>query len=1110
MDDLFSVFDDPTGPPSANQPTSTSRKRQANGDVKDKNGTDVGAKDILSASGQSGRTDAKESQAGLHGSKRRREAGLHGSKRRREAEPDPVVTDSFETEQSREVAASAGLQATKEGTAVVLSHQVRHQVALPPEYDYVPISEHKAPETPARTWPFALDPFQKVSIASIERGESVLVSAHTSAGKTVVAEYAIAQSLRNNQRVIYTSPIKALSNQKYREFSAEFGDVGLMTGDVTINPTATCLVMTTEVTTFEIMTWSPLIKTRQILRSMLYRGSEIMREVAWVVFDELTYVARGVVWEETIILLPDKVRYVFLSATIPNAMQFAEWITKTHNQPCHVVYTDFRPTPLQQYLFPAGADGIHLVVDEKGTFREDNFAKAMASIAEKQGDDPADANAKWKGKSKDKKTNKGGTKGYSDIYKIVKMIMMKNYNPVIVFSFSKRECEAYALQMSALAFNDDTEKAMVAKVFNSAIESLSEEDKKLPQIQHILPLLRRGIGIHHSGLLPILKETIEILFQEGLIKVLFATETFSIGLNMPAKTVVFTNVRKFDGITERWITPSEFIQMSGRAGRRGLDERGIVIMMVDAKMDPTVAKEIVRGEQDKLNSAFHLGYNMILNLMRVEGISPEFMLDRCFYQFQNTASVSGLENELSDIESERMAIEIPDEPIIKEYFDLRQHLSAYTKDMREVINHPNYCLQFMQPGRLVKIEHLDYDFGWGAVVNFTPRRLGNGQKAEDFSPQQSYIIDVLLLVSDSSSVGTQTHRELPDGVKPPAKGEKGKMEVVPTLLSCVQGIGHVRLFLPPDLRSPSQRNTVRKSLEEVQRRFPDGVALLDPIENMGITDESFKHLLRVCLINTLFLSFEGNADERKKIEILESKLLSNPLHNSPLLQDLYNQYAHKVQLQLKAKDIKRQITQALSVIQMDELKCRKRVLRRLWFINDAEVIQLKARVACEISTGDEVLLSELLLNGFFNELNPELCAAVLTCFICEEKSKKSTQLREELQKPFLDIRTQAKLIAKVSQESKLKVNEEEYVQKFRPDLMEVVLVWAQGASFAEICKMTDVYEGSLIRMFRQLEELLRQMAQAAKVMGNEDLELNFEAALNKVKRDIVAAQSLYL
>lgn len=625
MDELFDVFDDqpqgakPITAQARNKPKrEKNKKRQANGEAKEPNMTENGDAYGAEPSAAEG-TETKANGDDQHGSKRLR----------RDVEPEPVVTDTFETEQSREVAASAGLQGSQEGAAVVLHHQVRHQVALPPDYDYIPLSQHKSPEKPARTWPFELDPFQKVSIQSIERGESVLVSAHTSAGKTVVAEYAIAQSLKNNQRVIYTSPIKALSNQKYREFTAEFGDVGLMTGDVTINPTATCLVMTTE-----------------ILRSMLYRGSEIMREVAWVIFDEIHYLrdkSRGVVWEETIILLPDKVRYVFLSATIPNAMQFAEWITKTHGQPCHVVYTDFRPTPLQHYFFPAGADGIHLVVDEKGVFREENFNKAMNTIADKQGDDPADAMAKRKGRGKDKRLNKGGTKGPSDIYKIVKMIMLKNYNPVIVFSFSKNQCEAYALQMSNLTFNDESEKAMVDKVFNSALEILSEDDKQLPQIINILPLLKRGIGIHHSGLLPILKETIEILFQEGLIKVLFATETFSIGLNMPAKTVVFTSVRKFDGVSLRWVTPSEFVQMSGRAGRRGLDERGIVIMMIDEKMEPSVAKEIVRGEQDKLNSAFYLGYNMILNLMRVEGISPEFMLERCFYQFQNTASVSGLE-----------------------------------------------------------------------------------------------------------------------------------------------------------------------------------------------------------------------------------------------------------------------------------------------------------------------------------------------------------------------------------------------------------------------------------------------------------------------------------
>ncbi|KAI5289158.1 ATP-dependent RNA helicase mtr4 [Ascosphaera aggregata] len=402
MDDLFDVFEGDTTQPNQSQPQRKPRqkrernkKRQANGDLKQQQDaavtpTPTADSDAAAAAATTITTTTTKSLS-LSESKvtpqppalELTEEEVPDAKRLRlENESEAVVADTFETEQSREIAASAGLQGAPDGSAVVVSHQVRHQVALPPKYPYVPISQHKPPEVPARTWPFTLDPFQQVSIASIERGESVLVSAHTSAGKTVVAEYAIAQCLKNNQRVIYTSPIKALSNQKYREFAAEFGDVGLMTGDVTINPTATCLVMTTE-----------------ILRSMLYRGSEIMREVAWVVFDEIHYMrdkTRGVVWEETIILLPDKVRYVFLSATIPNAMQFAEWIVKIHNQPCHVVYTDFRPTPLQHYFFPAGGEGIHLIVDEKGVFREENFQKAMTAISDKKGDDPADPNAKRK------------------------------------------------------------------------------------------------------------------------------------------------------------------------------------------------------------------------------------------------------------------------------------------------------------------------------------------------------------------------------------------------------------------------------------------------------------------------------------------------------------------------------------------------------------------------------------------------------------------------------------------------------------------------------------------------------------------------------------------
>ncbi|EPS99491.1 hypothetical protein FOMPIDRAFT_1050529 [Fomitopsis schrenkii] len=1011
------------------------------------------------------------------------------TKKPRVASPKPMVLDEVEIEAKREVAASAGLTGTTEpGSRLELKHQVRHQVAVPPAYPYVPIASHVPPAKPAREYKFTLDPFQQVSVYAIQRNESVLVSAHTSAGKTVVAEYAIAQCLQNKQRVIYTSPIKAssrihaLSNQKYREMLAEFGDVGLMTGDVTINPSATCLVMTTE-----------------ILRSMLYRGSEIMREVAWVIFDEIHYMRdkeRGVVWEETIILLPHTVRYVFLSATIPNAMQFAEWICKSHEQPCHVVYTDFRPTPLQHYLFPGGGEGIYLVVNEKGEFREDNFSKAMGMLQEKQGDDPADPKS---GKGRKGKSKKGGEKkGSSDVQKIVKMIMLKNYNPVIIFAFSKRECEGLALTLSKMEFNSTDEQDLVTNIFNNAIDNLAQDDRKLPQISNLLPLLKRGIGIHHGGLLPILKEVIEILFQEGLIKVLFATETFSIGLNMPAKTVVFTAARKFDGREFRNLSSGEYIQMSGRAGRRGLDDRGVVIMMCDEKLEPQGAKEMIKGEADRLDSAFHLGYNMVLNLMKVEGISPEYMLERCFFQFQSSMGVPLLEDELRREEERKQSIVVPDEESVAEYHEYRQQLDQMGQDFRDVITHPNYSLPFLQPGRLVWVKYKDLDFGWGAIVNYQKRLPPKNVPVaglDDVPPHEQYILDVVLNCAESSSLPKDRNITVatPGGVQPCSKGQKGTPLVVPVFLSTVKAISRLRIFLPKDLRPLNARETVQKSVQEVQRRFPDGVILLDPVQDMDIKDDKFKALV-------------------KKIDLMEGKLVSSPLHKDPRLPELYTAYKRKQDCQMKIRELKKRIQATNDVLQMEELKYRKRVLRRLGFTTSADIVDMKGRVACEISTGDELLLTELIFNGVFNPLSPEQCAGLLSCFVFTEKSEQVTKLKEELAAPLRVMQEIARRIAKVSKESKLPINEDDYVKSFKVELMDAVVQWCRGASFADICKLTDQFEGSLIRVFRRLQELIRQMSQAAKVIGNSELQEKFEKASEMLERpnSVIFCSSLYL
>uniref|UniRef100_A0A8D0F3J3 Exosome RNA helicase MTR4 n=1 Tax=Strix occidentalis caurina TaxID=311401 RepID=A0A8D0F3J3_STROC len=929
-----------------------------------------------------------------------------------------------------------------------------HEVALPADEDFTGLKPRTGKA--AKEYPFILDAFQREAILCVDNNQSVLVSAHTSAGKTVCAEYAIALALREKQRVIFTSPIKALSNQKYREMYEEFQDVGLMTGDVTINPTASCLVMTTE-----------------ILRSMLYRGSEVMREVAWVIFDEIHYMRdseRGVVWEETIILLPDNVHYVFLSATIPNARQFAEWICHLHKQPCHVIYTDYRPTPLQHYIFPAGGDGLHLVVDENVSdiqFVWKIFFLAYQSQA-------------WSLAKFGLAMQKGCP---SNVFKIVKMIMERNFQPVIIFSFSKKDCEAYALQMTKLDFNTDEEKKMVEEVFNNAIDCLSDEDKKLPQVEHVLPLLKRGIGIHHGGLLPILKETIEILFSEGLIKALFATETFAMGINMPARTVLFTSASKFDGKDFRWISSGEYIQMSGRAGRRGMDDRGIVILMVDEKMSPTVGKQLLKGSADPLNSAFHLTYNMVLNLLRVEEINPEYMLEKSFYQFQHYRTIPEIVERVNNLEGQYNKIAIPNEENVVIYYKIRQQLAKLGKEIEEYVHKPKYCLPFLQPGRLVKVKNEGDDFGWGVVVNFSKK---SNVKPNSGELDPLYVVEVLLHCSKESLKNSAT-----EAAKPARPNEKGEMQVVPVLVHLLSAISSVRLYIPKDLRPVDNRQSVLKSIQEVQKRFPDGVPLLDPIDDMGIKDQGLKKVIQ-------------------KVEAFEHRMYSHPLHNDPNLETVYKLCEKKAQIAMDIKTAKRELKKARTVLQMDELKCRKRVLRRLGFATSSDVIELKGRVACEISSADELLLTEMMFNGLFNDLSAEQATALLSCFVFQENSSEMPKLTEQLAGPLRQMQECAKRIAKVSAEAKLEIDEENYLNSFRPNLMDVVYTWSNGANFAHICKMTDVFEGSIIRCMRRLEELLRQMCQAAKAIGNTELENKFAEGITKIKRDIVFAASLYL
>ncbi|OIO62719.1 hypothetical protein COT48_05590 [Candidatus Woesearchaeota archaeon CG08_land_8_20_14_0_20_47_9] len=430
---------------------------------------------------------------------------------------------------------------------------------------------------------FILDRFQEEAIAALDRNCSVVVSAPTGSGKTLIADYVINRDLRMDKKIIYTAPIKALSNQKYKDFSLDFGEdnVGLLTGDLVINPTAPVLVMTTEV-----------------YRNMLMVDDETVEDTSYVVFDEIHYIndiERGYVWEESIILSPGHVRFLCLSATIPNAQEFASWIEVIKRHNAVVVRHDKRPVPLQ-YLFYDAALGITSL---------DSIMNAHDDLMPRH---------KFRGRGK------GGVRGRirPSHINLIEELANASELPCIFFSFSRLGVQKLARQLTRRHdFLSMKEKARASSLISEMLSNTLGEISGLFSTRLLRSALSKGIGFHHAGLLPFQKDIVERLFSEGLIKVLYATETFAVGVNMPARVVCFDSLRKFDGISFRYLSSKEYFQIAGRAGRRGIDNYGKAIAMIN-RSDDNLKKiaSFTSRDIEPLHSQFRLSYNTILNLIR--------------------------------------------------------------------------------------------------------------------------------------------------------------------------------------------------------------------------------------------------------------------------------------------------------------------------------------------------------------------------------------------------------------------------------------------------------------------------------------------------------------
>ncbi|XP_060045479.1 superkiller complex protein 2 isoform X1 [Erinaceus europaeus] len=939
---------------------------------------------------------------------------------------------------------------------------------------------------PAFQWAFEPDVFQKQAILHLERHDSVFVAAHTSAGKTVVAEYAIALAQKHMTRTIYTSPIKALSNQKFRDFRNTFGDVGLLTGDVQLHPEASCLIMTTE-----------------ILRSMLYSGSDVIRDLEWVIFDEVHYIndaERGVVWEEVLIMLPDHVSIILLSATVPNALEFADWIGRLKRRQIYVISTVARPVPLEHYLFtgnsPKTQGELFLLLDSRGAFHTKGYYAAVEAKKERMSKHAQTFGAK-------QPTHQGGPAQDRGVYlSLLASLRTRAQLPVVVFTFSRGRCDEQASSLTSLDLTTSSEKSEIHLFLQRCLARLRGSDRQLPQVLHMSELLHRGLGVHHSGILPILKEIVEMLFSRGLVKVLFATETFAMGVNMPARTVVFDSMRKHDGSAFRDLLPGEYVQMAGRAGRRGLDPTGTVILLCKGRV-PEMADlhRMMMGKPSQLQSQFRLTYSMILNLLRVDALRVEDMMKRSFSEFPSRKDSKVHEQTLTDLTKRLGALEEPDMTgqlaDLAEYYSWGEELTeTRTRIQRHIIESVN-GLKSLSAGRVVVVKNQEHHNALGVILQvssnsasrvFTTLVLCDKHTSQEKGPATSDV------PYPDDLVGFKLL--LPEGPCDHivAKLHPGDVAAITTKVLRVNGEKILEDFSKrqqPKFKKDPPLAAVTTAVQELLRlaqAYPAGPPTLDPVNDLQLKDVSV---------------VEGGLRARK----LEELIRGAQCVHSPRFPAQYLKLRERMQIQKEVERL-RFLLSDQSLLLLPEYHQRVEVLRTLGYVDEAGTVKLAGRVACAMSS-HELLLTELMFDNALSALRPEEIAALLSGLVCQSSGDTGDQLPSTLKQGVERVRAVAKRIGEVQVACGLNQTVEEFVGELNFGLVEVVYEWARGMPFSELAGLSGTPEGLVVRCIQRLAEMCRSLRGAARLVGEPVLGAKMETAATLLRRDIVFAASLY-
>ncbi|MDZ8055182.1 MAG: DEAD/DEAH box helicase [Aulosira sp. ZfuVER01] len=844
-------------------------------------------------------------------------------------------------------------------------------------------------------FPFNLDQFQEDAIASLNAGRSVVVCAPTGSGKTLVGEYAIYRALARGKRVFYTTPLKALSNQKLRDFREKFGFdlVGLLTGDASINRDAPIIVMTTE-----------------IFRNMLY-GTPIgqigisLVDVEAVVLDECHYMndrQRGTVWEESIIYCPREVQLVALSATVANSDQLTDWLNRVHG-PTDLIYSDFRPVPLEFHF-----------CNPKGLFPLLNDSKNKIN--------PRLAN---RGKRRQGDKGKGGRPEAPGIIYTLSQLQQRDMLPAIYFIFSRRGCDKAVAEVGDLWLVNNDE----SQVLRRQIDDFLTRNPEAGRSGQIAPLYR-GIAAHHAGILPAWKVLVEELFQQGLIKVVFATETLAAGINMPARTTVISTLSKRTDTGHRLLNASEFLQMAGRAGRRGMDLQGHVVTVQTPFEGSKEAAYLATSKPDPLVSQFTPSYGMVLNLLQTHTLEEtRELIERSFGQYMATLHLRPNYEEIAELQAQleqlQEQIDAVDENELAVYEKLRQRLKV-ERQLLKTLQHQaqedrkeqlGMLLGFAVSGTLLSLKGKNITVPSPIAAVLVGKSPG--------SEQSPYLVclgrDNRWYVATTEDI-VDLYAELPRIDVPP--------EIIP----------------PPDLLfKPGQ---IRRGDEQT-------ATIAQQIPESG---------------EPLYMSPEV-AEQLSRMTAVQEQLEAHPVYKSGNAASIFKRKARYVELEAELQLLQEQVEQQ-SQHHWEEFLNLIEILQHFGCLDNLVPTAL-GQVAAAIRGENELWLGLVFASGELNNLDPHHLAAAVAALVTETP-RPDSKVRFDLSNQVVDALAKLRGIRRQMFQMQRRYNVALPIW-LEFELIALVEQWALGVEWTELCENTTLDEGDVVRILRRTLDLLSQI-----------------------------------